>query len=65
MVVIATLYGCGNSNPSGPPVNLDHAPPTTVIMRLIRLDDMSKAIDTTICTIRDTSVVKNTPFRQP
>jgi len=55
LALLALAIGCG-SNPSNPPVGVDHAPPTTVVMQLIRLDSAGKALDTTMCTVRDTSV---------
>lgn len=59
LALLALLaIGCGSSNPSNPPVGVDHAPPTTVVMQFIRLDSTGKIVDTTMCTVRDTSVVK-------
>jgi hypothetical protein len=59
LLTIATLYGCSKDPVS--PVGDEHAPPTTVVMQLIRLDSAGKAVDTTMCTVRDTSVIKGKP----
>ncbi|MBK9249612.1 MAG: hypothetical protein IPM69_16215 [Ignavibacteria bacterium] len=60
ILIVMFVIGCG-SNPSGTPVNPEHAPPTTVVMQFIRLDSVGKALDTFTCTVRDTANVKGKP----
>ena len=59
LLTIAILYGCSKDPAS--PVGDEHAPPTTVVMQFIRLDSLGKIMDTTVCTVRDTSVIKGKP----
>ncbi len=57
---LAILAGC-SKNPTGTPVENEHPPATTVILMMIRVDVDGKALDTTNCTVRDTSVIKGKP----
>ncbi len=55
------VVGCSN-NPNNPPVSGEHPPATTVILTLIRTNAAGVALDTTSCTVRDTSVIKGKPL---
>lgn len=57
---LALLIGC-SKDPATSPVNDEHPPATTVILTLIRIDSDGKKLDTTICTVRDTSVIEGKP----
>ncbi|MBI3260115.1 MAG: hypothetical protein HYZ54_11670 [Ignavibacteriae bacterium] len=52
---LALLIGCSD-DPSIPPVTVDHPPATTVILTLVHIDNLGNPLDTTSCTVRDTSV---------
>lgn len=60
---IAILVGC-SKDPTASPVGDEHSPATTVILTFVRIDSTGRGLDTTNCTVRDTSVkaIKGKPF---
>ena len=55
--LVILIAGC-SKDPTAPPVSNDHSPATTVILTLVRVNLSGIALDTTSCTVRDTSVIK-------
>ena len=53
------LNSCSGDDPTAPPVNNEHAPPTTMTVELVKLDASGNSTSVkTSATVRDTSVVK-------
>ena len=60
--VLAVLTACSEGDPVQPPVTNEHAPATTIVLTLARLDSSGVATtDSTSVTVRDTTVVKGKP----
>lgn len=53
---------CSSDDPTAPPVDNEHAPPTTITVELVKLDaGGNPTSEKTSATVRDTSVVKGKP----
>lgn len=58
LIALAVIIAGCSKDPTAPPVSNDHSPATTVILTLVRIDLSGMPLDTTSCTVRDTSVIK-------
>jgi hypothetical protein len=64
LVAGALFASCSEGNPSSPPVNNEHDPPTTIVLRCIAVNAAGEPIDTVTALARDTTVVKGLPEYQ-
>ena len=62
LALASFFFASCSSDPTAPPVDNEHAPPTTMSIELVKLDASGNpTAEKTSATVRDTSVVKGKP----